>query len=287
MSEERLKALMEQQQLELKNIMESYQASQAAAAAPSPDDVETNSVAIRLPNFWANKPELWFAQIEANFEARSPKITTEASRYAYALQALPQDVLTEVEHVVATVSTEKYTLLKRALLKAYGRSPAKKNAELLAMTARPGGIGDRKPSNLLMKIRTLSGASYDALERAMFLNQLPHAVRTALANSKAASNDDLAVEADNVMEEFQLGSASLAAPHSVSSVDRTVEVDAASFRPKVRPDRQEGRRPQADLCFIHKRYGKQAYTCRSSSCPMRDILAAPPPSTGNGRAGRQ
>ena len=188
MSEERLKAIMEQQQLELKNIMESYQASQVAAAAV-PDDSEANSVAIRLPNFWANKPELWFAQIVANFEARAPKITTESSRYAYALQALPQDVLTEVEHVVATVSNEKYSLLKRALLKAYGRSPAKKNAELLAMTARPGGIGDRKPSNLLMKIRMLSGASYDALERAMFLNQLPHAVRTCLLYTSPSPRD--------------------------------------------------------------------------------------------------
>ena len=151
---------MEQQQLELKNIIETYQASQlaatAAAAAASPDAPEASSVAIRLPNFWSNSPELWFAQIEANFEARAPKITTESSRYAYALQALPQDVLTEVEHVVEKVSTEKYSLLKKALLKAYGRSPAKKAAELLAMTARPGGIGDRKPSNLLMKIRTLS-----------------------------------------------------------------------------------------------------------------------------------
>ena len=122
----------------------------------------------------------------------------------------------------------------------------------------------------------------------MFLNQLPHAVRTALANSKAASNDELAIEADNVMEEFQLGSESLSAPHAISSVDRTVEVDAASFRPKRQSERQESRRPQADLCFIHKRYGKQAYTCRSTSCPMKDILAAPPPSSaGNGRAGRQ
>ena len=191
--------------------------------------------------------------------------------------------------MVERVSTEKYSLLKRALLKAYGRSPAKKAAELLAMTARPGGIGDRKPSNLLMKIRTLSGANYDALERAMFLNQLPNAVRTALANSKAASNDELAVEADNILEEFQLGSSSFSTPHAVSSIDRTpLEVDAASFRPKRQQGRQDNNRPQSDLCFIHKRYGKQAYTCRSTSCPMRDILAPPPPSvTGNGRAGRQ
>ena len=143
----------------------------APAATVGPEDSETNSVAIRLPNFWTNKPELWFAQIEANFEGRSPKITTKGSRYNYALQVLPQDVLTEVEHAVAVVSTEKYSLLKKALLKAYGRSAAKKNAELLAMTSRPGGISNRKPSNLLMKICTLSGASYNAMERGMFLNQ--------------------------------------------------------------------------------------------------------------------
>ena len=63
--------------------------------------------------------------------------------------------------------------MKKALLKSYGRSAAKKNAELLSMLARSGGIGDRKPSTLLMRIRTLSGASYDAMERAMLLNQLP------------------------------------------------------------------------------------------------------------------
>ena len=64
------------------------------------------------------------------------------------------------------------------------------------MLAKPGGLGDHKPSNLLMKICTLSGASYEALERAMFLNQLPPAVKTALANSKAANNEELGTEAD-------------------------------------------------------------------------------------------
>ena len=125
------------------------------------------------------------------------KITTEASKYNYALKALPQDVLAECEHVIESPSNEKYTLLKRALLKANGKSAAKKNAKLLAMTAHPGGIGDRKPSNLLMKIRTLSGSGYEALEPAMFLSQLPAAVRTALANSRAANNEELGVEADN------------------------------------------------------------------------------------------
>ena len=123
MSEERLRAIMEQQQADLKQIMESFQQNQPAEVA---EDPEVGSVAIRLPNFWLANPGLWFAHIKANFESRSPKITTEASRYNYALQALPQDVLAECEHVIESTSTEKYSLLKRTLVKAYGKSTAKK-----------------------------------------------------------------------------------------------------------------------------------------------------------------
>ena len=188
-----------------------------------------------------------------------------------------------MEHIIETASNEKYTLLKRALLKAYGKSPAKKGAELLAMTSRPGGIGDRKPSNLLMKIRTLSGSNYEAMEQAMFLSQLPLPVRTALANSKAATNDELGVEADNVMEEFQLGSAAFAAPHAaVSSVDHPIQVEAVNARRRTQPE--TSRPQQAELCYVHKKYGRQAYSCRSSTCPMKHQVAPPP--SGNGRAGR-
>ena len=74
LSEERLQAIMEQQQEELKQILQSYQAGQpaAAAAAASAENLEVGSVAIRLPNFWLANPNLWFAHIEANFDSRSP-----------------------------------------------------------------------------------------------------------------------------------------------------------------------------------------------------------------------
>ena len=140
------------------------------------------AVTARLPNFWTNTPELWFAQTEANFENRHPKVTLNSSKYTHTLQALPQEVLIECEHAITNEGQERYKYLKEALIKAYGKSQAKKNAELLTMSSRPGGLGDRKPSK---KIRNLSGSSYQALERAMFLNQLPAPVRTALASSKA------------------------------------------------------------------------------------------------------
>ena len=135
-----------------------------------------------------------------------------------------------------------------------------------------------------MCIRDSSGSSNEALERAMFLNQLPAAVHTALANSRAANNEELALEADNVLEEFQLCSDSLSAPHAIAAVDRPVEVQAMNrtYKPAEQPHH---RRQQAELCYVHRRYGKKAYSCRSVTSPMKDQVALPPTS-GNGRAGR-
>ena len=84
---------------------------------------------------------------------------------------------------------DRYATMKDALLRVYRKSPATKNAELLEMSARPNGLGDRKLSTLMMKIRKLSGRSYDAMEKAMFLNLLPPEVRTTLATSEFTSND--------------------------------------------------------------------------------------------------
>ena len=122
MSADDLTALMDRQQRELKQILQQYQ----QAGPPTDEEVEINSAAIRLPTFWVAKPELWFAQIEANFALRRPQITTQESKYYYILQALPQDVLTECEHVIEAPSDHKYDAMKKALLKAYSRSAAKK-----------------------------------------------------------------------------------------------------------------------------------------------------------------
>ena len=67
-----------------------------------------------------------------------------------------------------------------------------------------------------MHIRHLSGGSYETLERAIFLNQLPAPVRTALANLTAASSEALAKEAGTFMREF-LGSTYLCFGSPVTS----------------------------------------------------------------------
>ena len=109
--------------------------------------------------------------------------------------------------------TDRFLKLKEALVETFGKDEEEKRAELLQFCSRSDGLGDRKPINLLMHIRHLAGNSYEALERAMFLNQLPAPVRTALANSAAASNKELAREAGKILREFKLAKSRSSAPH--------------------------------------------------------------------------
>ena len=161
MSAKEFQKMMEDQQVEFQAMREAYQAdlataqavalqAQAQLAAQQPvaqplqdqdtaPPPEVGSLAIRLPTFWTTSPELWFAQVEASFDTRNPKITSDISKYNHILQALPQEVLNECEDAVSSHGTDRYTTLKDALFKVYGKSAATKNAELLEMSARPNG----------------------------------------------------------------------------------------------------------------------------------------------------
>ena len=131
----------------------------------------------------------------------------------------------------------------------------------------------RKPSNIMMQIRNLSGKSYKAMEWAMFLSQLPVPVRTSLTGSKAKSNDDLVSGPDDVAEEFQLANASLAMPHSISAVESDRYEIMAAFHPRPDPRAPKPAPRQRDvICHIHRKFGVKAYTCKSFSCPMLSLV---------------
>ena len=114
---------------------------------------------------------------------------------------------------------------------------------------------------------------------------MPTAIRTALASSKAATNDELAAEADTVLEQFQILRESSAVPHAVATVAAVPEIDAV-HRPAQFPRSRQPlppRRTSKPLCFLHRKFGVFAHSCKApGSCPMRDQVS---PAQGNGRAG--
>ena len=256
------------------------------------DESGVGSLSIKLPTFWTSEPDMWFFQIEAVFNNRTPKVTKDSTKFNQAVAALPQDVLLEIRHVMElpVTDTNRFRKLKEALVETFGKDDEEKRAELLRFCSRSDGLGDRKPINLLMHIRHLAGNSYEALERAMFLNQLPAPVRTALANSTAATNEELAREAGKILREFKLAKSRSSEPHVTevrSDPEPSTEVSAA-FAPQRNarqplPPSSTSVRPY--ICYPHSKYGTKAFACKSSKCAMRGQVA-PRPVQGNGNAGR-
>ena len=81
----------------------------------------------------------------------------------------------------------QYLALKNALIDSYGRTEASKHTQLIALT-KEGALGDRKPMDFLMYMRSLSGSDYETWEKAILLNAMPVEVRTVLSISDAANN---------------------------------------------------------------------------------------------------
>ena len=118
-------------------------------------------------------------------------------------------------------------------------------SELLSLGA---GRGDRKPTALLRHIRSLN-ADPATLLRALFLTQLPHEVRQILAASGKTDLDQLAADADRIMEVPSI------APSSIAGIKN--------------PQRQLPR-PTANnpLCFYHAKFGNSARKCHQKGCSM-------------------
>ena len=229
------------------------------ASVPPPATPTISAVAIKLPTFWTAEPEVWFTQVEAQFDTRN--ITADSTRFSYVVAALDTSTASEVKAVLLhPPSADRYTVLKAALIKAFGRSQAQKDNELLNLT----GLGDRKPSSMLRHIQSLN-ADPDTLLRAVFLATLPGDVRRVLAANPAATLQELADTADRILE--------AAKPEPIFGA-------SAVSRPKTVPQADNG------LCFFHTRFGDAARNCRRDGCKKSHLVPETTASSGNAQAGR-
>ena len=234
------------------------------------------AVALKLPPFWAAEPDLWFLQVEAQFQTRNPPLTNDLTKYNHVLQALHTDICTEIAAVIRNPPEEnKYDTLKSALIDAFGRTPTQRSMELLTMS----GLGDRRPTALLRRIEALQ-TDVDTLMRALFLSQLPADVRQVLAPS-TASLRDLAKEADRVMEAraqssiplaHSSGSALLASVDQDSDPSLAVDAVGKPFRRFDKTSQPSKSTPNFELCYFHQRFGTKAKRCKKGSCPMQSSV---------------
>lgn len=242
---------------------------QAIKAAGAPSSV--NAAAIKLPEFWTEDPELWFARVEAQFATRD--IKSEDTKFNYVVAALDNSTAAEVKSILLNPPADKYQALRAALMDAFAKSQAQKDAELLSIS----GLGDRKPTALLRKIQSLN-TDCDTLRRAFFLAQLPTDVRAVLAANSTTDIEDLAKAADRIIESKTLG------PHGYLNEVQEVSAirDQGVFKP--RPTSNFPSSSSSNICYFHSKFGSKARKCRPG-CLFADFC--PTPASSSSRSGAQ
>lgn len=151
---------------------------------------------VRLPPFWKDNPNLWFAQVEAPFAIH--RITGDESKYRYVVLHADQTVLPLVADLITNPpEQDKYLTLKDRICSVLGETSATKIRRLLGSHE----LGNEKPSIFLQRLRNLAaGQVNDEILKTIFMEQLPENVRTILSISEVQDLARLAAQADKIVE---------------------------------------------------------------------------------------
>ena len=149
---------------------------------PAPPDVSAVSLSLKRPPFWPADPELWFAQVEAQFACK--RITSQRSKFDYVVSLLSLEYAAEVRDLLIRTPTDNpYTELKTQLTKRTTASEQRK-LQLLFIAEELGG---RKPTQLLRRMQQLlgdrPGLTDGSFLQELFLQRLPPNVRMVLAST--------------------------------------------------------------------------------------------------------
>ena len=164
---------------------------------------EVSAFSIKIPPFWPGDPELWFAQVEAQFRTRG--IVSELTKFSHVVSSLDRQYASEVRDILLTPpASQPFTALREALIRRTSDSESSKLQQLLS-TAR---LGDQKPSQLLRRMqRLVQGKTLDdTVFRQLFLQRLPNNIVMVLeATATHMPLEKQAEVADTLMELYLQG----------------------------------------------------------------------------------
>ncbi|BHF84524.1 hypothetical protein SprV_0902767500 [Sparganum proliferum] len=157
-----------------------------------------HAVHFTLPDFWQHAPELYFIRIESAFY--SANITKELSKFHKLVEVLPANIISQVQPLLVKPPADApYTALKAEILRLNAVSGRQRYHQLI----KEESLGDRKPSELLRRMRTLLGDMQvdEKLVKEMFLERLSADLQTILASgSQDLTLSHLAEMADRMIE---------------------------------------------------------------------------------------
>ncbi|XP_050344649.1 uncharacterized protein LOC126769774 [Nymphalis io] len=237
---------------------------------------ESFRVGVRIPPFYAEKPALWFSQMEAQFALSN--IKTDETKFYCVTGNLDPQYACEVEDIITyPPNTNKYERLKSELIKRLSASKEKKLKQLLMHEE----LGDRKPSQFYRHLTNLAGPGVpEDFLRTIWASRLPHNMQAIIASQSKSTMDDLAELADRISDVVGPQMASTSAVTSNSSENTEIAALAkqvASLTEKIeRMSRERGRSryrnrsrhrssstrsKSSSHCWYHQHFGERAKKC--------------------------
>ena len=124
-------------------------------------------VAVKVASFNPDSPEVWFIQLEDQFNLKN--IKTQDTKYEYVTSNIDRKTATKMSGFLKNrPKMEPYDKIKKYMIRTYGRTQLQKDNILLAMT----GLGDRTPTEALTHVRSLN-SDPETFFRAWFLSLIP------------------------------------------------------------------------------------------------------------------
>ena len=241
------------------------------------------SIRSRIPQFWRDKPRLWFAQFEA--VTASQKLGDEA-KFGLVVANLTKPEIEQISDLIlAPPNTKRYEQIKERLVSIFEESEGKQLQTLL----NDMELGDQRPSQLLRRMRDLARDKIpDTTLRMLWIGHLPVSTRAVLAISEDGKLDSLAAMADKMHEQtIEVNSVcscqnQASSSHTTTTTDQNIismietltkevaalKMDRGNYyrqhsqRYRSR-SRSQSRDRRSTLCYFHRKFGKDAYRCRS------------------------
>ncbi|XP_011883863.1 PREDICTED: uncharacterized protein LOC105571007 [Vollenhovia emeryi] len=249
----------------------------------------------KIPPFWRQAPDAWFIQIEASF--RNANITVDRTKVDYLLTGIDAETIAHVlDLITADPPPENlYKALKDRILAMFAVSPEARLRQLFKGQVQ----GERRPSHLLNHMKQLNGGQCsDAVLKSLFIELLPDAHKAILVAANEPDLQKLAELADKLADINSPGTAlavvtpaskpksarakaPLSVDERVSRLSRQLQSLSTAVE-KIRRDRTPSRKRSskrggaaakpdktAGYCYIHRKYGKKATSCRKP-CTWKD-----------------
>ena len=155
-------------------------------------------VAVKLPDFWSDDPDLWFLHAESAF--RNAQVMPSRTKFDHVMQKLQQNVMVSVRSLVlnsSATSSTPYEDLKAKLVASYTLTCWQRVSKLIHHPA----LGDHRPTALMDAMLAL--LPEDEVPGSLFLGLLlerPVEMRDHLVAKDFKNPSEMALHADKLWD---------------------------------------------------------------------------------------